>query len=504
MIYRRLILLTSLIGVLSVGDAMATPSQFGPTGLTNIPTAETLDIGNVAIGVWGNLANRSNDRSFVLPGTITLGIGSFWEVYGVYPNLLMNGEEDTSDRNSADIGTKIRFYGQRNSNFKVAGDLQLQRRVSENPALDGTTDYGGRLIVSYKTEQYGIHAYSGWMSRELTADELLYGGGVELPLTSRARMIAEIVGSRLYADFPRNGTDGPLEASIGFQFHLSPYLSINLSGGAGLTDPSPDWRFVFGFSTSSGLGTYFKPVPKLPSEILAEEAKKVVVKPVKITPISPKLVKASAPAAPVSKIEIPVDPEKEEIVIRTYGQIILPPQSSEARRPFIPPPPQDQENGSTRKSGEDSAPTYGFDQPAEMKDIMNPHSAKRDEKLVAYRRFRFPDVVGYFQQGQTELTAEARRILSDVAEQVRTDKSWAYLRIDGYTDGIGSQKYNADLSLRRAIEVATYLINREGIDPSRIFVRGMGNVKQIADNITEDGRKMNRRFEILFLRPGEK
>lgn len=504
MIYRRLILLTAMTGLLSIGDALATPSQFGPTGLTHVPTAETLDIGNVAVGVWGNLSTRSNIRSFVLPGTVTLGIGSFWEVFGAYPNLLMNSEEDSSDRNSADIGTKIRFYGKRNSNFKIAGDFRLERRVSENIALDGTTDYGGRLIVSYKTDQFGLHAYSGWMSRKLSADELLYGGAFEFSLTSRARFMAEIFGNHQYTDFPKNQIQGPLEASLGFQYHLSPYLSINLSGGTGINDLAPDWRFIFGFSTSSGLGTYFKPVPKLQSEILAEEAKKIVVKPIKITPISPKLVRAPAQASPVSKIEIPVDPDKEEIVIRTYGQIILPPQSTEARRPFIPPPPEDKDKTSDKRTGEDSAPIYGFDQRADVNHVTSPKSAKLEEKLVAYRKFRFPDIVGYFQQGQTDLTAEAKKILSDVAEQVRTDKSWAYLRIDGYTDGVGSQKYNADLSLRRAIEVATYLINREGIDPSRLFVRGMGSVKQLADNSTEEGRKLNRRFEILFLRPGEK
>jgi outer membrane protein OmpA-like peptidoglycan-associated protein len=108
--------------------------------------------------------------------------------------------------------------------------------------------------------------------------------------------------------------------------------------------------------------------------------------------------------------------------------------------------------------------------------------------------------VGYFQQGKTDLTPEAKKMLSDVAEQIRNDKSWSYLRVDAYTDAIGSQKYNTDLSLRRAIEVASYLINREGIDSSRVFVRGMGSIKQMADNSTEAGRKMNRRFEILFLR----
>jgi len=73
------------------------------------------------------------------------------------------------------------------------------------------------------------------------------------------------------------------------------------------------------------------------------------------------------------------------------------------------------------------------------------------------------------------------------------------MRIDGHTDAVGSVKYNMDLSLKRAITVANYLITREGIDPSRIFVRGMGKSTPIADNSTDEGRKLNRRFEIVFL-----
>jgi outer membrane protein OmpA-like peptidoglycan-associated protein len=299
---------------------------------------------------------------------------------------------------------------------------------------------------------------------------------------------------------------GPLEGDVGLQYFLTPYLSLSLSGGKGLSDAAPDWRFIFGITTSTGLGTYIKAIPKLESELKAEAAKQVVVKPIKIIPISPKLVKAPAPVEAVSKIEVPLDLDKEEVVIRTYGQIILPPQNNETARPFIPPPPQDatvdKENipKDTKAANVDSQPpTYGFNVKGETKDAVSAATPKVEEKLVAYRRFRFPDVVGYFQQGQAELTTEAKKQLADLAEQIRTDNAWSYLRIDAYTDSIGSQKYNFDLSLRRAIEVASYLINREGIDSSRIFVRGMGSGKQLADNQSEVGRKMNRRFEILFL-----
>ncbi len=491
------ILMTSIMTFLAQ-SAFATPSQSGSTGLISVPTAETLDSGNLSVGVWGNLLNTSASKAFVLPATITLGIGSFWEIYGTYPNLLFDGEEDSSDRNSADLGMKIRFYGTRSSKFKVAADLLMQRRISQNLSLDGSTDLGSRLIATYKTEDFGIHAFGGYRSRKLVEDDLMYGCALEVAVTPRAKIVAELIGSR-----PRDiNLEGPLEGDIGIQYHVTPYLTLSMAGGVGLNDISPDWRFIFGFSTSTGLGGYIRPVPMLPHEIKQKQdaATLAAVKPIKIIPISPKLVHSPPLTEAVSKIEVPVESDKEEIVIRTYGQIILPPQRTDTR-PFVPPPPQDL---SSDKEKSDTPPTYGIDVKGEIKDTTKTASVKTDEKLIAYRKFRFPDIVGYFQQGQAELTPDARKLLSEVAEQIRTDKSWAYLRIDGYTDGIGSQKYNTDLSLRRAIEVASYLINREGIEPARLFVRGMGSSKELADNQTDAGRKMNRRFEILFLQRDER
>jgi outer membrane protein OmpA-like peptidoglycan-associated protein len=77
------------------------------------------------------------------------------------------------------------------------------------------------------------------------------------------------------------------------------------------------------------------------------------------------------------------------------------------------------------------------------------------------------------------------------------------LRIDGHTDNVGSEQYNARLSLRRAISVGAHIVNHEGIDPARIFVKGFGQEQPIADNDSAEGRAANRRVEILVLVPKE-
>ena len=78
---------------------------------------------------------------------------------------------------------------------------------------------------------------------------------------------------------------------------------------------------------------------------------------------------------------------------------------------------------------------------------------------------------------------------------MKTDKK-AKLRIEGYTDSIGSESYNMELSRKRAQAVANYLIS-QGIDATRLMVIPMGESNPIASNKNAEGRAMNRRVEII-------
>lgn len=73
-------------------------------------------------------------------------------------------------------------------------------------------------------------------------------------------------------------------------------------------------------------------------------------------------------------------------------------------------------------------------------------------------------------------------------------------RIIGHTDSIGSDSYNIDLSLRRAESVAGFLMD-SGVHPRRLITDGRGSNEPIADNATARGRQMNRRVDIILLRP---
>ncbi len=69
--------------------------------------------------------------------------------------------------------------------------------------------------------------------------------------------------------------------------------------------------------------------------------------------------------------------------------------------------------------------------------------------------------------------------------------------IAGHTDSIGKPDYNYELGQRRAERVAGYLVSEKGIDPTRVHVVSYGDSKPIADNKTAEGRRGNRRIEIL-------
>ncbi|NDU86096.1 MAG: OmpA family protein, partial [Ferrovum sp.] len=71
------------------------------------------------------------------------------------------------------------------------------------------------------------------------------------------------------------------------------------------------------------------------------------------------------------------------------------------------------------------------------------------------------------------------------------------VKIAGYTDSIGSAKYNLKLSEKRADAVKSYLVSK-GIPASRIHTEGHGLNDPVASNKTREGRAQNRRAEIWF------
>ena len=86
----------------------------------------------------------------------------------------------------------------------------------------------------------------------------------------------------------------------------------------------------------------------------------------------------------------------------------------------------------------------------------------------------------------------------DSIKDVLQEYSETGIEIQGHTDSIGTERYNQDLSKRRAINVADYLVFR-GIKANRILTKGFGERYPIAGNQTASDRSLNRRVELIIL-----
>lgn len=69
--------------------------------------------------------------------------------------------------------------------------------------------------------------------------------------------------------------------------------------------------------------------------------------------------------------------------------------------------------------------------------------------------------------------------------------------VEGFTDSVGDEAYNRELSERRAEAIRTTLVGM-GVNADRISTRGYGESFPVAANDTAAGRQLNRRVEIVI------
>ncbi len=101
-----------------------------------------------------------------------------------------------------------------------------------------------------------------------------------------------------------------------------------------------------------------------------------------------------------------------------------------------------------------------------------------------------------FDTGKAELNSGATRKLDQLA-QFLTQHPDRRVQIDGFTDSVGTDSYNEELSRRRADSVRSALLTR-GIDSARIGTQGYGKAFPVATNADSGGRQLNRRVEVVI------
>jgi outer membrane protein OmpA-like peptidoglycan-associated protein len=524
-------ILLALILCLAPVCANANPGHSGSSGLIQVPSADTLDAGNICLGLWSCSSenrNFSQKRSLVLPVSMTLGIGTFWEIFSSYPNILFNGDEDVSGLGTLNIGTKLRFLGSRSSTFKMAAEFVSQRHVSEKRTVDGVTDISGRVVSSYTTGTVGVHVAAGYTVPGQIAGTRLdpgytLGVGAEYLVLPRLKLLGELTAAtnRHYQEDNPATASSSLELSAGAQYYLSPHLSLNASVGTGLGPHDPGVRIIVGLSSCQGVGSYVKPIPSAGQKSAFKAKPRETLKALKIIPISSLLIKKSADkATPPASFEAEIETDREELIVKPFGDIMIAPQqaSSNLTSPVIPVDVtvkvHDEEitllpRGESVQSAASFdyimsnvngvSPLYGISVKGTAAPVSAPAQqpeAMLAEKARLYRKFQFSD--GMFELDSSTLSDYGRKMLSEVAEQIRNDVKWSFIRVDGHTDNIGSLVYNMELSLKRAVAAATYLVGSEGVDAAKIFIKGFGKTTPVADNTFADGRRKNRRTEIML------
>jgi OmpA-OmpF porin, OOP family len=108
----------------------------------------------------------------------------------------------------------------------------------------------------------------------------------------------------------------------------------------------------------------------------------------------------------------------------------------------------------------------------------------------------------FFELNQAELHPRAQKQL-DVVVSILKASPQKKLKIGGYTDALGSDDYNLNLSQRRAVAVKQYFL-AHGIPVTQVETTGFGKSLPLSPNVKPDGtdnpegRSRNRRAEILL------
>lgn len=105
----------------------------------------------------------------------------------------------------------------------------------------------------------------------------------------------------------------------------------------------------------------------------------------------------------------------------------------------------------------------------------------------------------FFETNSDVIQSRSFDVLEQVAAVLRSTPRIRLVEVQGHTDSTGAGVANLDLSQRRAASVVRFLVERGGIEPSRLRALGYGEELPIGDNNTPAGRDANRRVEFVII-----
>ncbi len=137
---------------------------------------------------------------------------------------------------------------------------------------------------------------------------------------------------------------------------------------------------------------------------------------------------------------------------------------------------------------------------AKLQDVADVESNDLVVRVTLKERILFPS-------GGADLLPGAARVLHEFAEVVRPMPN--DLMVEGHTDSIRISrklafKSNWELSMARALSIIKYLVDVEGVSPTRLAGVGYGEFRPLVPNTTLENRAQNRRIELTILRKRKK
>lgn len=148
-----------------------------------------------------------------------------------------------------------------------------------------------------------------------------------------------------------------------------------------------------------------------------------------------------------------------------------------------------------------------FDDP--KKTIENSLNDQIEEKLLeiqtskGMKRLIYSDT-DIFSPGGLKISKMGKEVLLELARSIKSNKK-QYIIVEGHTDNrpvaaSAMQKFptNWEISAERATVVVRFLQEEAGLEPERLSAVGYSFYRPIASNDTEEGRRKNRRVEIIL------
>jgi len=111
-------------------------------------------------------------------------------------------------------------------------------------------------------------------------------------------------------------------------------------------------------------------------------------------------------------------------------------------------------------------------------------------------KFVFLETI-YFDKGEPDFSADMHERLHYAARFIRAFPDFPLI-LEGHTDNTGKKEENQKLSEERAERIRTFLHEIYRLPATQMYVKGYGEIEPIATNATEEGRRQNRRVDIIL------